>query len=515
MACLTVLGIIGAAYLIPGAERFRLFDPKVAEATDPPAASDLASAPEGEVRLVEETKDRPELALGSSELVPQETPGLAPLPHAVREKAPPVPIIDPTSLDPFFKALVAVERKEDRAIARIVHYGDSLLAVDFVTGTLRRLLQGRFGDAGHGYMPIANPWPGYFHNDVYRRASSEWTVSRVVGPISPDGFYGLGGVSFRGLNRGAWARYGTTKEGDFGRAVSRFGVQYLEHPGGGIIEIAVDKEQIITIETAGETPSFRERIIEVPDGPHQFELRVAKGPVRAFGTWMERDTPGVVLDSIGLQGARLRFLDQSNDEHYADALRTRDPHLVVFEFGLNESTDGYAYPMERYRETSLVLMNKIRAALPNAACLVVAPNDVARKKGTHLESASIMPELVRAQREVAAEVGCAFFDTYQAMGGTGSMPNWVGRGLGQPDLIHPTTVGADVIGTWIFRALMDAYEPFRASHGGTSSHTADASAGASGAAGAASVPAGASAGASAGAPASPVISTPAASSSSH
>jgi hypothetical protein len=45
----------------------------------------------------------------------------------------------------------------------------------------------------------------------------------------------------------------------------------------------------------------------------------------------------------------------------------------------------------------------------------------------------------------------------------------VRRGLGQPDLTHPTTLGADIIGTWIFRALMNAYEPFRKSHGGTSS----------------------------------------------
>ncbi len=476
MAALTALALVGIAYLIPGAERFHLLSPKVGEASTPPAASDLASAPEGEVRLAEETKDRPELALPGANAVPTETPGLPPLPHAIREKAPPVPILDPSgkALDPFFQALVAAERKEKGAVARIVHYGDSLLAVDFVTGTLRRQLQGRFGDAGHGYMPIANPWPGYFHNDVFRRASSEWTVSRIVGPFVADGFYGLGGVSFQGINRAAWARYGTTKEGEFGRSVSRFGVQYLEQPRGGTIEVEIDKERTVVIETAGDKPALREHVIQVPDGPHHFELRVAKGPVRAFGTWMERDVPGVVLDSIGIQGARLRFLDQSNDAHYAQALQMRNPHLIVFEFGLNESADGFAYPMDRYRETSLAVMKEIRKALPKTACLVVAPNDVARKEGAGIVSARIMPELVKAQREVALEVGCAFFDTHEAMGGPGSMPTWVRRGLGQPDLTHPTTLGADVIGTWIYRALMDAYEPYRARQGGTSSPAPDA-----------------------------------------
>jgi len=485
-----VLAIIGAAYLIPGADRLRLFDPKIVDSTTTNAASDFAEATEGEVRLVEETNDRPELALRDSNPIPKDTPGLAPLPHAVREKAPPVPIVDPSgiALEPFFKALASVERKEPGAIARIVHYGDSLLASDLVSGTIRRALQGRFGDAGHGYMPIANPTPGYFHNDVVRRASTDWTVSRIVGPFVADGFYGLGGVSFRGTHRGAWATYGTTKSGDFGRNVSRFGVQYLEQPGGGIIEIKIDKQQVETIDTNGEAPAFRERVIEVPDGPHDFHLSVAKGPVRAFGTWMERDVPGVVHDSIGVQGARLRFLDQSNDEHFAEALRTRNPHLVILEFGLNESADGFGYPMERYRETSITVMNKIRAALPNAACLVIAPNDVARKEGTILKSAAIMPLLIKAQREVAAEVGCAFFDTHGAMGGPGSMPTWVGRGLGQPDLVHPSTMGADVIGTWVFRALMDAYEPFRAGQGGTSSPESSGTAGSAGPAGSAESP---------------------------
>ena len=468
-AVLTLLAMVGVAYLVPGADRFHLLSPKPVEERSAPAASDSAAAPVGEVQLVDETRDRPELAVPDNDVVPEETPGLPPLPPAIKTKKPPVPIVDPSdkALDPFFEKLIAVERKQEGAIARIVHYGDSLLAVDFVTGTLRRKLQERFGDAGHGYMPIANPWPGYFHNDVFRRASSEWMVSRVVGPFAADGFYGLGGVSFKGFNKAAWAQYGTTEEGEFGRSVSRFGVQYLEQPKGGTIEVQIDKDKVVTIETAGEVPKLREHVIEVPEGPHHFKLQVAKGPVRAFGTWMERATPGVVLDSVGIQGARLRFLDQSDDAHYAEALQMRKPTLIVFEFGLNESADGFAYPMDRYRETSLAVMKQIRKAIPNTACFVVAPNDVARKQGSAVVSRRVMPHLVKIQREVAAEVGCAFFNTYEAMGGSGSMPTWVARGLGQPDLTHPTTVGADVIGTWIYQALMDAYEPYRQQHAGS------------------------------------------------
>jgi len=66
---------------------------------------------------------------------------------------------------------------------------------------------------------------------------------------------------------------------------------------------------------------------------------------------------------------------------------------------------------------------------------------------------------------VSEKAGCAFFDVYQAMGGYGSMATWIRRGLGGPDYTHPTTIGADHIGTWLYRALMERYEAWKASGG--------------------------------------------------
>lgn len=461
-----VAALVGGAYLVPGAERFRLLSPKPVTATAAaPAASDTASAMVGEATLVDETTDRPELAIPEQPQLPRGD--LSDLAPSVRTKAAPVPIEDPSghALESFFASLVQVERKAPGAVARILHYGDSLLAIDYVSGTLRRKLQAQFGDAGHGYMPIANPWPGYFHNDVVRKASTEWTVSRVVGPFAEDNLYGLGGVSFIGRSRASWSRFATTDRGSIGQRVSRFVVQYLQQPGGGSFELIVDDKDTHTVSTEAAAKALASFELKLADAPHSFDLRVTKGPVRAFGVWMERDVPGVVLDSIGIQGGRLRFMDQSDDAHWAEALRTRNPNLVVFEFGLNEAADGFAYPMERYRETSRRVLEQVRQALPKASCLVVAPNDTAIKRGSDIVSRPVMPQLVKAQRDVAHEVGCAFFDTYQAMGGAGSMPIWVKRGLGNPDLSHPTAVSADIIGTWLHQAIANAYATYRESLG--------------------------------------------------
>jgi lysophospholipase L1-like esterase len=182
-----------------------------------------------------------------------------------------------------------------------------------------------------------------------------------------------------------------------------------------------------------------------------------RGRSRLFGVVMEREGPGVVLDAIGIQGARLRFLDQQNDEHWAEQLRWRKPDLLVYQFGANESGDGFLYPMNEYRSTMEAVILQGKRALPDSSCLVVGAMDRAAKRGDELIGIAVIPHLLKEQRGAAEALGCAFFDTYDAMGGPGSMATWVRRELGQADLTHPTADGANVIGNWIFRAMMKRY----------------------------------------------------------
>ncbi|MGC4092168.1 MAG: GDSL-type esterase/lipase family protein [Polyangiaceae bacterium] len=330
------------------------------------------------------------------------------------------------------------------------------MASDYVSGTLRRLLQDRFGDAGHGFALIANAWPAYFHNDIERYATAGWKVSRVVGPLSDDGLYGLGCVSFR-AEKNVLARFGTAKKGDFGRNVSRFGISYLAEPAGGTFEVRVDGAAHGVVDTHAQSKQSRVYEVTLGDGPHELEIMTKSGNSRLFGVTLERDVPGVVLDAIGIQGARVRFLDKQDDAHWAEQLAARHPNLLVYQFGANESADGLLYPMADYRRTMREVLEQGKRAVPEASCLVIGVMDRATKQGEELKSLRIIPRLLAEQRAVASELGCAFFDTYRAMGGEGSMPSWVKRGLGQADLTHPSSIGADMIGTWIFRALMQRY----------------------------------------------------------
>jgi lysophospholipase L1-like esterase len=460
--CLLLLAAI--VELVPGLGRWRLFGLRAprSHASTPAVAASLSV---GEARIENETRERVELAQPEKAELPRSVRGpmaaaeeAQPL-EPINVEAPPVPVVDPdgAGLRGFYQALARTMRKEPGAVTRVLHFGDSIVTSDYVSGSLRRKLQEQFGDGGHGYSLIANAWPAYFHNDVYRFASSGWLVSRVVGPLSPDGVYGLGGVSFR-APPGARARFGTAKKGRFGRAVARFELAYFREPDGGTLEVNLDGHPHRTLSTAGSPPAVAYETVAVPDGEHELELVSRKGYVRAFGVVMEREGPGVVLDAVGIQGARVRFLGQQDLPSFAEQLRWRQPSLLVYQFGANESADGFAYSMADYHRTLLDVLRQAKAAVPEAGCLVLGAMDRAERHGEDLVTAPVIPALVDEQRKASAEAGCAFFNLYQAMGGRGSMATWVRRGLGQADLTHPTGSGAEVLASWIYRALLAGFK---------------------------------------------------------
>jgi hypothetical protein len=463
-----LLALAAVVHFVPGLERLSLLVPGASEPELGTAPLQPTTLDVGESELPEETRMRPELAQPESIELPRGSKGPIALRATEADSAPinterpPVPLKHAHKLAGFYESLLRVTRREPSAISRVLHFGDSIIVSDYVSGTLRRQLQDQFGDAGHGFMLVANAWPSYFHNDVFRYATSGWRVSRIVGPLAADGLYGLGGVSFN-AQKHALARFGTAKEGKHGRAVSRFEILYLAQPGGAQVAISVDGKPHSVLDTNAPEKRALYHSIRVPDGEHEFELSVqGNGSARMFGVVLERDTPGVVLDALGIQGARIRFLDKQDDAHWAEQLRLRGPSLLVYQFGANESADGFAYPMDEYHATMKEVLIQGQRAVPEASCLVIGAMDRAAKVGDELKSIRVLPHLVREQERAAEEAGCAYFDTYQSMGGHGSMPSWVRRGLGQADFTHPTAVGAQVIGTWIYRALMQGYDEYRA-----------------------------------------------------
>ncbi|SPE40750.1 Putative transmembrane protein (modular protein) [Candidatus Sulfopaludibacter sp. SbA3] len=379
-------------------------------------------------------------------------PEPAALPSALPGKtAAPQPLLDDSSgaLDRFYQALWRTEKREDGAVTRIVHYGDSPTTADLITGDVRTMLHKRYGDAGHGFVLIAKPWAWYQHAGV-QIAGSGWQMAPASRFESRDGLFGLGGVSFSG---GASAHSRITWDD---RGNTRFEVWFLKQPGGGAFTFSADGGPAQRVETdaAGKSPAFAE--VNAASGAAQIDLRVDNPPVRLFGILAEKPGPGVVYDSLGLNGASVTVLTRMfNQNHWTEQLRHRDPQLLIINYGTNEA-DFAGFVDKGYEKELREAIRRAHAALPDASILVMSPMDRGYKAGAgEIETMPTIPRILAIQRRVARETGCGFFDTFAAMGGDGTMARWYAAHprLVSADLIHPYPAGGKMIANVFVREL--------------------------------------------------------------
>ncbi|MCA9611442.1 MAG: hypothetical protein KC586_01665, partial [Myxococcales bacterium] len=164
-------------------------------------------------------------------------------------------------------------------------------------------------------------------------------------------------------------------------------------------------------------------------------------------------------DTLGINGTRASNHLKWHEGVWADNFRRRRPDLVVLAYGTNESLDEDV-PIGHYRAELGKVIDRMKAAAPEASCLLVGPGDFPLKAadGAYTTRTRTL-EIVAAQREEARAAGCGFFDTFAFMGGEGSMVRWVAEGLGDSDHVHFTPEGHERVGAAIADALIAGVSP--------------------------------------------------------
>jgi lysophospholipase L1-like esterase len=353
----------------------------------------------------------------------------------------------------FYHSLAETARGE--AITRIVHYGDSHVAADLMTGALRRDLQQRFGDAGAGFVLAGKPWSWYTRPGVTIRASDNWRANGLSQTsLVEDGRFGLSGISFTATEPGEWV--------EINSASARFDVYLLKQPGGDALDVWLDgKLYARDVQLAAARTETAYVPIEVAgDSPHTVALCLTKkGDVRLLGIATERDTAGVVYDPLGINGARAGRLLDWDWRVMTSNLNRRDPDLIVIAYGSNEVCDA-DLDLAEYGEAFSTILSLFHEAAPRASLLVIGPPDRAVHVGRGWQTASRMTALVAVQRRAALASGAAFFDLFRAMGGAGSIARWATAQppLSQSDRVHLTPAGYRMVAEWIYAELMRGFQ---------------------------------------------------------
>lgn len=349
---------------------------------------------------------------------------------------------------------------EGRGKSRILFYGDSHVACDFLTGRVRDGLQARFGDGGPGFIIAGKPWRSHRHDRVGISDAEGIRAERIKARRDPDdgARLGLAGVAFESERARARVQLSTRSEG----AALQGELFFLKQPGGGHLRISADGKRPADVRTRSAKERAGYHPIELPAGSaHKLKLEVTNGGrVTWFGVALENEQPGgVVLDTLGIPGARARAQLSWDSTLLRDHVRRRNPDLVVLAYGTNEAGDERE-PIAAYETQLREVVGRMRAMAKNASCLLIGPTDrLERGADGELRVMARTEKLIAAQRRVAREHGCGFFDLVGAMGGPKSMLRWSTSEppFGAADHVHLTRRGYVALGDVLTSALVEGY----------------------------------------------------------
>jgi len=366
---------------------------------------------------------------------------------ALPKRATKTAIENPSALANFFAALSQVRSGRKIEPVRVMHFGDSHVAADVLTGEIRRRLQDQFGDGGAGYIVPANPMTTR-RRGLSSGATSGWQIEGIGGRSERDNVYGLAGINLvtNRPNERIWVD----------TAANHFEVYYVREPGGGSIDNSLDGATVLDapISLAAHGTATEYFSFDSPaDANHRLEIRTLRaGKTRILGIVAERLVPGVSYDVFGINGARISRLMNWNASTFAAELGQRKPDLIILAYGTNEIGDADWTPAA-YRRLLKSVIQRIRTAVPQASILLFAPPD---RADLPLAAARV-PEMIETQRSVAIESGVAFWSAFSAMGGSGSMNAWVARGWAQGDHVHLTRPGYELLADAFCKDLMLAF----------------------------------------------------------
>jgi lysophospholipase L1-like esterase len=362
-----------------------------------------------------------------------------------------VTIENEVALQHFHTALSRlVAGTDDDKKVRILAYGASHTQSDLYTGYLRTYLQSRFGDGGQGFVLLGRVNKWYRTLDTYATHQGLSVLHARYKPKVQNEPLGLFGAALVGKYSDGHAEILTAKES----ISTRFELHYLAHPNGGDFTLQVDGKQRTRVSTRADSERPGYHVFQATPGAHRISVRLSgNGPVRLFGIVGESDAPGVVVDTLGISGARMSDQLRWREDFWAEAVKRRAPDLVTFAYGTNETKDTNL-SIASYEAELRTALSRLRRAAPEASCVLLAPFDLASSERPRLL------QIIDAQRRVSREFFCGFWDGHAFMGGDGAIRRWIQAKppLASTDHIHLTRRGYVYAGIAVGDALMRAYD---------------------------------------------------------
>ena len=379
---------------------------------------------------------------------------------------------DKSILHPFFKALKNSKNKP----IRILHYGDSQMESDRITGYMRRKLQSKFGGSGPGLLaaiPICpTPLAMYHYSDNWERFKGFGYRDKRVkhkdyGPAICFGKVTSGFVkdttskdstkqdsTFEAeliLRKQKIASSNLRDWRSFKMIYNRAKIPFLFELYEDTTRVFVDylfSEQINTF--SWDIKNTNLDLLKIKISGKESPEVLAYSIEGKKGVWVDN------ISLRGSAGAVFRSITSKSLSHFYN--QNYIP-LVIMQFGGNNIPyikDKSA--CERYANDIKRNLKYIKTLIPTAQIIMIGPSDMSIKESVEWKTYPILKTCRDELKRATFEAGGVYWDLFEAMGGENSMSLWVDKKLAASDYIHFTGAGAKKAASWFYDALMHDYE---------------------------------------------------------
>ncbi len=361
---------------------------------------------------------------------------------------------DSTYFDMFFQALQGA----DTTRVNIVHYGDSQIEEDRITNILRRRLQEDFTGGGVGLIPAYQsvqtltigqameyePERSIVYHPAYKRNDKQYGPTGQMAYI--DSTYTIS-IFPRDKKTGKHAAHYFSR------------LTLLSSNESGLTATVRRKKKAI----ANTGKSLNLTTFTLPDSTTKASIRLT-GSGNLYGIILDNPT-GVNIDNIPMRGCNGTIFTQIRKEQLSTYFQHTNTRLIILQFGGNrmphikDSTDINEYMLTLRQQIAY-----LKRQAPEAVFLFIGPSDMTTRRKGNLITYPFLPALNEQLMMMARESGIAYWSMFDAMGGRGSMQQWVKSGLAGKDYIHFTRRGAEEMGKMLYEELMTVYKYYKWRH---------------------------------------------------
>ncbi|MCP9750302.1 hypothetical protein [Ferruginibacter sp. HRS2-29] len=349
------------------------------------------------------------------------------------------------SLYSFVQKLHELKSGKKRKI-RIGYFGDSMIEGDLLSQTLRKLMQGEFGGAGVGFVPVSTPNAGS-RATVIHTFSNGWEDENFKENSRKDNLY-LSGHTFHGNDD--WFRVKDQTVKDSSAIIEK---SLLCGTSGNAVTVMVDG----TSQTIHPVGIFN-RIPLRNDVSTAIKIAINDESLPVYGVSFE-SASGIIVDNFtfrGITGVEYNKIDSN----FLKAVAEGNPYdLIIFQYGVNLMFRPNDMNFNWYAKIALPAIKKLKAAFPQADFLMTSTADRAFNYGGEYKSAVGIDTLIKVQASLAYETGSIFYNHFETMGGHDAIVRWAAAtpSLANKDYVHPNARGADILGHYLFEAIMKDY----------------------------------------------------------